>query len=67
MMHTKDQALIEAAISLISKYGAKEHAEEVARKIVTDAWASVDPLLQPSDAKDKIKGNRFPDKPFAIN
>ena len=54
-MHTKDQALIREAIAIIDKSGAKAYSEEVARKIITDAWDALDPILPPSDAKDKLK------------
>ena len=54
-MHTTDQALRNEAIEIIKKYGSIEYAKEFARKILKESWAEIDPLLSPSEAKEKIK------------
>jgi len=54
-MHTKDQALINEAISLIKESGGIEYAKSEARRIMNEAWSSVDKILKPSPAKDKIR------------
>jgi geranylgeranyl pyrophosphate synthase len=54
-MHTTSQKLRNEAIGIMKKYDSIIYAEEVARKMVSDSWGEVDRLLQPSDAKDKLK------------
>ncbi len=53
--HTRDPAVIRDAIDIIDRSGAKEFAAKTENKIVTDAWARVDRLLQESPAKDRLK------------
>lgn len=53
-MHTKDRALIDEAIALIDKSGAKDRAKEVQEKLVKEAWSSVDKMLVPSTAKERL-------------
>jgi geranylgeranyl pyrophosphate synthase len=54
-MHTTSQKLRNEAIGIMKKYDSITYAEEVARKMVSDSWGEVDRLLQPSDAKEKLK------------
>ena len=54
-MHTKDKKLINEAISIIDKYGAKEYCANKAREITDAAWADVDALLPESKGKDNLK------------
>lgn len=54
-MHTKDDNLKRRAIEIMRKYGAIEHAREIASKLVEESWNIIDPLLPESEAKEKIK------------
>ena len=54
-MHTSDKILIAEAIALIDKSNAKELVIKMQRKLVTDAWAEIEPKLQDSPAKDRMK------------
>ncbi|MGC8651997.1 MAG: polyprenyl synthetase family protein [Candidatus Micrarchaeia archaeon] len=54
-MHTKDKKLINEAISIIDKYGAKEYCAKKAKEIIDAAWADVDKLLPESKGKDNLK------------
>ncbi len=54
-MHTKDWKLIDEAISIIDKYGAKEYCVKKAREITDAAWVKVDKLLPESDGKANLK------------
>ncbi len=54
-MHTKDKKLITEAIGIIKKHGSVEYAKEFARKMVKDAWATVEPLIPENEAKKKQK------------
>lgn len=53
--HTSDQELRNEAIGIIRRYGAIEYCRGKARELVEDAWADVDGVLQPSDAKEKLR------------
>jgi len=53
-MHTKDAKLIDEAISIIKKYGAREEAEKIAMDELLKAWKEVDKLLQDSPAKKRL-------------
>lgn len=50
-MHTRDQKLINEAISIIDKYGSRDYVKKVAEKIIKDAWKDVDTNLPDSHAK----------------
>lgn len=50
-MHTKDKALIDEAISIITKYGSKEYVTELGEKILKQAWDEADKLIPESGAK----------------
>jgi len=54
-MHTKDVKLIEEAIKLVTKYGGQDKGKAKARELVKAAWADVDKLLPPSEAKENLK------------
>jgi len=54
-MHTKDRKLINEAISIIETTDAKAYAEQMQNEILSKAWAAVDKILKPSEAKEKIK------------
>lgn len=54
-MHTRDENLKRRAIEIMRKYGAIEHAREVASKLVEESWSIIDPLLPESKAKEKVK------------
>ncbi|MCS7133325.1 MAG: polyprenyl synthetase family protein [Candidatus Caldarchaeum sp.] len=53
-MHTSEPAVISEAINLIKQSRADEYARTVSRKIVGEAWKGIDPLLPPSEAKNKL-------------
>lgn len=54
-MHTTDQKLRDEAISIIKKYGSIKYAKEFARSMIDESWKEIDKLLQPSDAKEKLR------------
>jgi len=54
-MHTDDQKLRDKAISIIKKYGSIEYAKEFARNMVKENWKEIENLLQPSEAKEKLR------------
>ncbi|MBI3036570.1 polyprenyl synthetase family protein [Candidatus Woesearchaeota archaeon] len=54
-MHTKDERLLEEAISIIKKSDSIAHAENVARQITENAWHEVDAVLPESEAKGQLK------------
>jgi len=54
-MHTTSQKLRNEAIQIMKKYDSISYAKEFARRIVEDSWKEIDRLLQPSDAKEKLK------------
>jgi geranylgeranyl pyrophosphate synthase len=54
-MHTPDQGLKDEAIGIMEKYGAIEHAKEIASQIVLDSWGEAEKLLAASEAKEKLK------------
>jgi len=53
--HTKNQMLIDEAISLMEKYGAIEYAKNVATQIVTKSWNDIEGIIPQSEAKDMLK------------
>jgi geranylgeranyl pyrophosphate synthase len=54
-MHTTDQKLRDEAIGIIKKYAAIEYSKELARNMIEESWKEIDRLLQPSDAKEKLR------------
>jgi len=54
-MHTTDQKLRDEAITVIKKYGSIKYAKEFARGMIEESWKEIDRLLQPSDAKEKLR------------
>jgi geranylgeranyl diphosphate synthase type I len=54
-MHTSDQKLRDEAIKIIKKYGSIKYGKELARNMIEESWKEIDRLLQPSDAKEKLK------------
>ncbi len=54
-MHTTDQKLRDEAIKIIKKYGSIKYGKELARNMIEESWKEIDRLLQPSDAKEKLK------------
>lgn len=54
-MHTRDRSLINEAISIITKYKAREYSEKLQETIVKDAWGKIEKKLKPSEAKDRLK------------
>jgi len=54
-LHTTSQRLRNEAIRIVEKYNSIDYAKEVARKMVAESWREVDRLLQPSDAKEKLR------------
>jgi len=54
-LHTKDRKKIAAAIAVIRKSGAFEHANAVARKIVVSAWGDFDSRFQASKHKEALR------------
>ena len=54
-MHTRDRALIKEALDLLKKYDSISYAKGVARNLVSEAWKEIDPILEESEAKKKLK------------
>jgi geranylgeranyl pyrophosphate synthase len=54
-MHTSSQRLRNEAIGIMKKYDSISYAKELARKMVTESWKEIDKLLQPSEAKEKLR------------
>jgi geranylgeranyl pyrophosphate synthase len=54
-MHTSSQRLRNEAIGVMKKYDSISYAKELARKMVTESWKEIDKLLQPSEAKEKLR------------
>jgi geranylgeranyl pyrophosphate synthase len=54
-LHTTSQKLRNEAIRIMKKYDSISYTKELARKMVADSWKEVDRLLQPSDAKEKLR------------
>lgn len=54
-MHTRDQKLLEEAISIIKKYGAVDYAKECAKTIVKESWTAAEKILKESKAKEQLK------------
>ena len=54
-MHTREIGLINEALAILKKYGAIEYANTLAKKLVKEAWAQVEPLLKDSKAKELLR------------
>jgi geranylgeranyl pyrophosphate synthase len=54
-MHTTNQKLKNEAMRIMKKYNSIEYAKEFARNMMTKSWKEVDKLLQPSEAKEKLR------------
>jgi geranylgeranyl pyrophosphate synthase len=54
-MHTTKQKLRNEAIAIMEKYDALAYAKKVAQETVSDSWKEIDRLLQPSEAKEKLR------------
>jgi len=55
-MHTKNRRLRNEAIRIMKKHDSITYAKEFARRMVSESWKEVDRLLQPSEAKEKLRG-----------
>jgi geranylgeranyl pyrophosphate synthase len=53
--HTSDQALRDAAIAIMQKYGSIDHVRRTAQRIVEVSWKELDGLLPASEGKKKLK------------
>jgi geranylgeranyl pyrophosphate synthase len=54
-MHTRNKKLIGQAIGIIKKYNGVALANKVAVKLLNKAWAEIEPLLKPSQAKETLR------------
>jgi len=54
-MHTTNQKLRNEAIRIMQRYNSINYAKELARNMVTESWNEIDRLLQPSEAKEKLR------------
>jgi geranylgeranyl pyrophosphate synthase len=54
-MHTLDETQKKKAIEIIKKYDSISYAKKIASKIVQESWNEADKILQPSEAKEKLK------------
>jgi geranylgeranyl pyrophosphate synthase len=54
-LKTNNKVMIGEAIGILRNSGAIEYADGVARDLVREAWEKLDGILDPSDAKDKLK------------
>jgi geranylgeranyl pyrophosphate synthase len=54
-MHTRDEAPIREALSILRKYGSVEYAKGVSSRLVREAWSEVEPLLKETEAKRTLK------------
>jgi geranylgeranyl diphosphate synthase, type I len=54
-MKTKEKELIFEAISIINHYNAIEYAKRKAKKIVESSWDNLEPYLENSNSKMKLK------------
>jgi geranylgeranyl pyrophosphate synthase len=53
-MHTKEEKLINKAITIINKYGSIDYSKRTALKMVQESWREVDKILLPSEEKNKL-------------
>lgn len=54
-MHTKNQALIDEAISIMQKYDSIEYVRHFAQRIVAESWEKVEEVLPSVEAKKKME------------
>jgi geranylgeranyl pyrophosphate synthase len=54
-MHTTNQKLKNEAIRIMQKYKSIDYAKEFARNKMTESWKEIERLLQPSEAKEKLR------------
>ena len=54
-MHTEDRNLIKEAVEIMERNGSLDYAKGYARKIMKDVWEGVDPLIEESRAKKRLK------------
>jgi geranylgeranyl pyrophosphate synthase len=54
-IHTTNQKLKNEAIRIMKKYNSIDYAKEFARNMMTESWKEIDKLLQPSEAKEKLR------------
>jgi geranylgeranyl pyrophosphate synthase len=62
-IHTHENDLCIEVLDILKKYDAVNYAKEYARKLMTEAWQEVEPVLKESEAKNTLKS--FAD--FLIN
>jgi geranylgeranyl pyrophosphate synthase len=53
--HTEKESELQEALDIINKYDGLTYSREVAEKMVTDAWAEVDQVLEENNAKKVLK------------
>ena len=54
-MHTTNQKLKNEAIRIMQKYKSIDYAKEFALNKITESWKEIERLLQPSEAKEKLR------------
>ncbi len=54
-LKTNNKVMIGEAIGILRNSGAIKCADRVARDLAREAWEKLDGILEPSDAKDKLK------------
>jgi geranylgeranyl pyrophosphate synthase len=54
-MHTTNQRLKNETIHIMEKYNSINYAKEFAQNMMTKSWKEIDRLLQPSEAKEKLR------------
>jgi geranylgeranyl pyrophosphate synthase len=54
-MHTTNQKLKNETIRIMQKYKSIDYAKEFARNKMTESWKEIERLLQPSEAKEKLR------------
>jgi geranylgeranyl pyrophosphate synthase len=54
-LKTRNKELIEEAINIIKKYKSIDYAKNRAKKLVAEAWNKLNPLVEDSDSKNKLK------------
>lgn len=61
--HTRDPKLISRALDILKRNGCVEHAREVSRELVKEAWKEAEPSLPKNPARDTLESLMQ----FAIN
>eukprot|EP01097_Dermamoeba_algensis_P005332 TRINITY_DN3388_c0_g1_i1.p1 TRINITY_DN3388_c0_g1~~TRINITY_DN3388_c0_g1_i1.p1 ORF type:complete len:371 (-),score=97.36 TRINITY_DN3388_c0_g1_i1:156-1268(-) len=54
-LHTKERQLIDEAISILQKNGSITYAKDMGKKMIVEAWASVEPLITSAEVKAGLK------------